>query len=273
MMRAAGPPRAALAGLSIAAALACAGITAAAAKPLSEEDVSAAVLAIVNERSKDGVFTLHDAATGEDLALVLEDVRVVRGLPEFGWFPEVIFHDRETPAKKYAVDFWLKPDGNGLKLMDVRVHKGPKPDGSTWMMITRRPLLWWWLPTLKRASDVSGLQAWQVMGKVHAHIVSTAADGALPLAGAGGKTIPAELIAIYQPVGRMKEDGGYFVCALLRNKGNPAAVYAVDFKLDPDARSVTVGTAHLQENSGVDTGKPAPEPGCRFEGVAFDVVE
>jgi hypothetical protein len=263
----------ALSGLTFAAALACAANLTAAAKPLSEEDVSAAVLAIVKERSKDGVFAFRDAATGEDLALALEDVRVVRGLPEFGWFPEVIFHERETPAKKYAVDFWLKPEGDRLKLMDVRVHKGPKPDGDTWMMITRRPLLWWWLPTLKRASAVSGLQAWQVMGTVHAHIVSTGTDGAFPLVDADGKTIPAELIAIYQPVGRIKENGGYFVCAQLRNKGNPAAVYAVDFKLDPDARSVSVGTALLQENSGVDNGKPAPEPGCRFEGLAFDVVE
>lgn len=243
------------------------------AKPLSEDDVSAAVLAVIEERSTDGVFNLHDAATGEELALVLDRVRVVRGLPEFGWFPDVIFHAKDTPTKKYAVDFWLKQDGDRLKLMDARVHKAPQPDGSSWMMITRRPLLWWWLPTLKRASVVTGMQAWQVMGAIHDHIVSTEEEGAFPLGDGHGETIPAELVAIYQPVGRLKSDGRYFACAQLRNKGNASAVYAVDFRIDPGARSVTVGTARLQEDSSADNSKPAPEPDCRLEGLAFDVVD
>lgn len=242
-------------------------------RPLTEADVTAAVTRIIEQRSKDGAFALRDPRTGQSLALVLDEVRIVRGLPEFGWFPEAIFRDRDIPKKKYALDFWLKPEGEGLRLMDVRVHKDAKPDGSSFMMITRAPLLWWWLPTLKRQSAVEGVQAWQVMGRIHEHIVGVQKDGAYPLSLADGKTVPTELVAIYQPVGRAKSDGRYFACAELRNKGGADAFYAVDFWLDPDARSVKAGTARPIENPRAESGKPASEPRCRIEDLAFEVVE
>lgn len=244
-----------------------------AAKPPTEADVTAQVSDIIAERSKDGVFTLHDQKTGEDLPLVLDRIRIVRGLPEFGWFPDVVFHAKDDPKKQYTVDFWLRPDGERLKLADVRVHKDAKPDGSSWMMITRSPLLWWWLPTLQRASAVSGVQAWQVMGRVHEHIVEHQEDGAYPLKLSDGKIVPSELAAIHQPVGRFREDGRYFACAEFRKFGTPAASYAVDFLLDPDAHSVTVGTTHPFEIPHAGSGKATPESPCRFEASAFDVVE
>jgi hypothetical protein len=257
-----------------ALAFACTGFTlSASAKEFSEEEVTAFLTRLIAERTQDGVFTLHDPGSGQALALVFDNIRVVRGLQGFGWFPDVVFHDKDAPKKKYAVDFWLKPDGNELRLMDARVHKDAKPDGTSWMMITRSPLLWWWLPTLKRASAVTGVQAWQVMGAIHTHIVESQQGGAYPLAIADGKAVPAELVAIYQPVGRSKEDGRYFACAKLRNIGVAPAFYAVDFWLDQDAGSVTVGTAHPFENPRADGGEAASEPHCRFEDLAFDVVE
>lgn len=257
-----------------AAALVCAGlVTAANGEELTEDDVTSAVRAIIAERSDNGVFTLEDARTGRTLSLVMEDVRAVRGLPEFGWFPDIIFRDKEAPAKKYAIDFWLKPRGDTLALMDVQVHKGPVPDGETWMMITRRPLLWWWLPTLKRASTVKGMQAWQVMGRIHEHIVAAREDGAFPIKLESGKTIPAHLLAIHQPVGRTQENGRYFACASLRKKGNGATLYAVDFWLDPNAGSVVIGNARSYENPRADAGKATPRSHCNFEGITFDVVE
>ena len=142
---------------------------------------------VIAERSKDGVFAFRDVRSGDQLSLVLDDVRVVRGLPVFGWFPNVVFHDQDVPAKKYALDFWLKPDGDRLKLMDIRIHKAPQPDGSSWMSITRAPLPWWWLPTIERVSAVVGLQAWQVMGAIHTHIADATKDEAVDLADASGK--------------------------------------------------------------------------------------
>lgn len=261
-------------GLCAAAVLACAGLVATAgAKNFNEDDVTAAVTALIAERAKDGVLSVRDPKAGTTLALVLDNIRIVRGLPDFGWFPDVVFHDKDDPKKKYTVDFWLKPVGDRLKLMDVRVHKDAKPDGNSFMMITRAPLLWWWLPTLKRASTITGMQAWQVMGWVHEHIVEAQKDGAFPLALQDGKIIPTELVALYQPVGRAKEDGRYFACAELRNIADEGASYAVDFRLDPDARSIEVGTIRQIEDPHADRGKATSESPCRFEGSAFDVVE
>ena len=159
--------------LSLAtAALALLTLAGAAPKQVSDDDVIAAVNRIVTAGTKDGVFSLRDAKTGNTLALEFDSVRVVRGLAGFGWFPDVIFREKGAPQKKYAVDFWLKPDGDELKLVDARVHKDPQPDGQAWMMITRAPLLWWWLPTLERKSATSGIEAWQVMGATHAYIAA-----------------------------------------------------------------------------------------------------
>ena len=96
------------------------------AQALTDEEVTAAVRDVIAARSTDGVFPFTDARTGERLDLVLDDVRLVRGLPVYGWFPNVVFHDKAEPAKKYALDFWLKPNGDRLELMHVRIHKVPK---------------------------------------------------------------------------------------------------------------------------------------------------
>lgn len=255
-------------------ALCCAVlVTGAKAMPLTEDDVSAHLTQLIADRSEAGIFSVHDAVTGQDLALVLDRVRVVRGLPEFGWFPDVVFHAKDDPKRQYAIDFWMKPDGDHLKLMDVRVHKDARPDGSSWMMITRQPLLWWWLPTLKRASAITGLQAWQVMGRVHEHIIGAQKDGAFSVSLEDGTSVPAELIAIYQPVGKHRESGRYFACGEFRKIGTPSASYAVDFFLDPDAHSVSVGKAHQTEIPHAGGGKATAESPCRFEASAFDVVE
>jgi hypothetical protein len=57
----------------------------------------------------------------------------------YGWFPNVIFHDKDEPKKQYAIDFWFKPEGQDLKLMDIRVQKGPKQEGDSWVTARRRP--------------------------------------------------------------------------------------------------------------------------------------
>lgn len=259
---------------AVVAAFVCAlPLASVAAKTLTEDDVSVAVSRIIAEGARDGVYTVHDEATGNELQLVFEDIRVVRGLPQFGWFPDIVFHDKDEPRKKYTVDFWLKPDGDALRLMDVRVHKDAKPDGESFMMITRSPLLWWWLPTLKRASAQSGVQAWQVMGAVHEHIIDAQKDGAYPLTLADGKTVPAELVAIHRPVGRAKGEARYFVCAELRNKVGADGSYSVDFEVAPDARSVKAGIARQIEIPRSGNGTAASHPLCRFEGKSFDVVE
>lgn len=254
-----------------ATALAVTAVAAVAAtQDLTDEEVTAAVRAVIAERSADGVFGFTDARTGDRLSLVLDDVRIVRGLPVFGWFPNVAFHDKATPAKKYTLDFWLMPQGDKLKLMDIRIHKAPKPDGASWMSVTRAPLAWWWLPTMKRASAVAGLQAWQVMGEIHARIAEQEQDGVVTLSDAGGASFPAELVDVLQPVGTSKADARYFACVDFRKLGSEPAFYSTVYWLDPKTKLVTAGRVTNARTGG---SKAATEPHCDIGGIAFDIVD
>ncbi|MCJ7597118.1 MAG: hypothetical protein MUO41_00525, partial [Methyloceanibacter sp.] len=104
----------------------------AAAADIDESMVKDAVAGVIAERSKDGVFVFRDPKLDADLNLVFEQVKIVRGMEGYGWFANTIFHDKDTPKKQYAIDFWFKPDGSELKLMDIRVQKGPKQDGDSY---------------------------------------------------------------------------------------------------------------------------------------------
>src|SRR6516225_4651281 len=116
------------------------------AKEFTEDDVNAAVKKVVDERTKDGAFVFRDPKLNADLNLIFEQIKTVRGMEGYGWFANTIFHDKDEAKKQYAIDFWFKPEGQDLKLMDIRVQKGPKQDGDGWTMITRMPVAWWWLP-------------------------------------------------------------------------------------------------------------------------------
>jgi len=250
-------------------ALALAAVAAAAASPkaFTEDDVTATVRDVVAARSIDGVFPFTDPRTSERLDLVLDDVRLVRGLPVYGWFPNVVFHDKADPAKKYALDFWLKPAGERLELMHVRIHKVPKRDGSSWMSITRAPLPWWWLPTMERASAVAGMPAWQVMGAIHLHIAEA---NTAPVDAADGS---ATLVDILQPVGRSKPDGRYFACAEFRKLGTEPAFYSTAYWLDPKTKLVTAGSVTPSTNVPAGGSKAATEPHCDIGQIAFDIVD
>lgn len=244
----------------------------AAPKEFSDDEVTAAVKAVISERSKNGIFPFTDQRTGEELALVLEDVRIVRGLPVFGWIPNVAFHDSATPAKKYTLDFWLKPDGEWLKLIDIRVHKAPRADGAGWMSTTRPPLAWWWLPTMKRASAEAGTSAWHVMGAIHSEIAKNT-RGVPGAAEVGGSAEALQLVDIEQPVGRSKADGRYFACALLRKFGTEPVFYSTTYWLDGKTNLVTAGGIRKIDADLNRGGKAATEPRCDVGGMDFDVVD
>ena len=110
--------------------------------------------------------------TDTDLKLVFDEVKLVRGMRGYGWFPNVIFHDVGEPKKKYAIDFWFKPDGDKLQLVDIRVQKGPRREGDGYTMITRLPVAWWWLPVSEHPGDTEIVRHWQVMSAIHGEIAS-----------------------------------------------------------------------------------------------------
>lgn len=209
----------------------------------TEDEVVARTKALITERLQDGVFPLRDARSGTDLELVLDDVKLVRGMKGEGWFPNVVFHDKSTPAKKYAVDFWLLERDGELVLMDTRVQKEPVADGSSYMMITRSPLAWWWLPTIERASAFGADPAWKIMADVHHYIAAARVAGSFAAKSTGSDPVGLELIDVEQPVLRLKSDGRFLVCALFRGSEDKAQLYAVPFHLDGKSHAVTADRA------------------------------
>ena len=178
-------------------------------KNFTEDDVNAAVKKVIDERTKDGAFVFRDPKLNADLHLVFEQIKNVRGMHGYGWFPNVIFHDKDEPKKQYAIDFWFKPEGQDLKLMDIRVQKGPKQEGDSWVMITRSPQAWWWLPAGEHPGDMEVTRAWQVMSAIHGYIATHKdKDGNLPIKDdKTGETLPLEFVEIHQPVRHLKKEG------------------------------------------------------------------
>src|SRR6476659_2956896 len=68
-------------------------------KSFTEEDVNAAVKKVIDERTKDGAFVFRDPKLNADLHLIFDQLKNVRGMEGYGWFPNVIFHDKDEPKK------------------------------------------------------------------------------------------------------------------------------------------------------------------------------
>ncbi|MGB6767901.1 MAG: hypothetical protein WBE50_07380, partial [Methyloceanibacter sp.] len=58
-------------------------------KTFTEEDVNAAVKKVVDERTKDGAFVFRDPKLNADLHLIFDQIKNVRGMEGYGWFPNV----------------------------------------------------------------------------------------------------------------------------------------------------------------------------------------
>ena len=98
---------------------------------ISQEEVRAAVRAVVEKQmqANGGVFVFRDRRAGENLQLAFEDIRLVRSIHGYGFFRTCSSTPR-TCLKQYALDFWLKPKGEGLELVDMRIQKGPKKEAT-----------------------------------------------------------------------------------------------------------------------------------------------
>ena len=245
------------------------------AKSFGEEDVNKRVQEVLNERSKDGAFVFHDAKLNADLNLVFEKIKVVRGMEGYGWFANAIFHDKEEPKKQYAIDFWFKPEGNELKLMDIRVQKGPKRDGDGYYMITRLPVAWWWLPVQEHPGDMEVRRAWHVMSAIHNYIAANKdAKGAISLKDEKtGETVPLEFIEMHQPIRHLKKDGKYFACTDFRKVGSKDEYYDIDFWVDDKSGKLNVEDVKIHKAPVQEDGIWTQEPRYTFEGMDFEVTQ
>ncbi|HSD93292.1 MAG TPA: hypothetical protein VLB11_09750 [Methyloceanibacter sp.] len=244
---------------------------AAGAKDFGEDDVNARVTEVIEERSKDGAFVFRDPKLNDDLNLVFEDIKVVRGMEGYGWFANVIFHDKDEPKKQYAIDFWFKPEGDKLTLMDIRVQKGPKRDGDSYFMVTRLPVAWWWLPVSEHPGTTEATRAWEVMSAIHNYIAENRKDGTLEVKDdKTGEMLPLEFVEIHQPVRRLKKDGKFFVCTDFRKKGSENEYYDIDFWVDESTGKLKVEDIKVHKVPVEQDGVWAQEPRYTFEGMDFD---
>ncbi|MGC2408701.1 MAG: hypothetical protein WA441_01460 [Methyloceanibacter sp.] len=243
-------------------------------KAFTEDDVNAAVKQVVDTRSKDGAFVFHDPKLNADLNLVFESIKGVRGMAGYGWFANAIFHDKDEAKKQYAIDFWFKPEGQELKLMDIRVQKGPKQEGDGWIMITRMPVAWWWLPVQEHPGDMEVTRAWQVMGAIHNYIATHKdQNGALPIKDdKTGDTVPLEFVEIHQPVRHLKKDGQYFVCTDFRKPGSQDEYYDIDFWVNQKSGKLEVKDVKMHKVPVQEDGVWTQVPRYTFDDLDFDTI-
>jgi YHS domain-containing protein len=243
-------------------------------KSFTEDDVNKRVAEVIAERSKDGAFVFHDPKLDADLNLVFEQIKIVRGMEGYGWFANAIFHDKDVPKKQYAIDFWLKPEGDKLTLMDIRVQKGPKQDGDSYYMVTRMPVAWWWLPVQEHPGDMEVTRAWQVMGAIHDYIATHKdANGDVPIKDdKTGETLPLEFVEMHQPIRHMKKDGEYFACTDFRKPGSTDEYYDIDFWVNQKSGKLVVDNVKVHKVPVQEDGVWTQVPRYTFEGMDFDVT-
>lgn len=180
---------------------------------------------------KDGAFRYDDRRAGAVLELAPDGIRVVRQVYPYGFFVCAEFHAKGTPGKPYDLDFWLKPAGERFELVDVRVHKAPKRDGDGWKLVTRSPLLWWWIPATEHPGETEEKRGWQVESALHEHIARKAKDGVLTVKDdKTGRDLALEFVEIHKPL-RKIEGKGYFACSDFREPGSSEKFYDLDFWL------------------------------------------
>jgi len=247
---------------------------AAAAKEFGEEDVKKAVGETITARSKDGTFVFHDPKLDTDLNLVFENVKIVRGMEGYGWFANTIFHDKDEPKKQYAIDFWFKPEGDKLKLMDIRVQNGPKQDGDNWIMVTRMPVAWWWLPVSEHPGDAEITRGWQVMSAIHNYIATHKDEqGNLGVKDEKtGGTVPLQFVEIHQPVRHLKKEGQFFVCTDFRKPGSKDEYYDIDFWVEQKSGKLEVKDVKMHKVPVQEDGIWTQVPLYTFDGLDFDVT-
>ena len=240
----------------------------------TEADVNAAAKKVIDERSKDGTFVFRDPKLNADLNLIYEKIKVVRGMKGWGWFANVIFNDKDEPKKQYAIDFWFKPDGDQLKLMDIRVQKGPKRDGDGYYMITRLPVAWWWLPVQEHPGDMEVRRAWHVMSSIHNYIANHKdSNGDLEVKDdKTGELVPLEFVEIHQPVRHLKKEGEFFVCTDFRKRGSQDEYYDIDFWVDEKTGKLEVKEVKMHKVPVQEDGIWTQVPRYNFDGLDIEIT-
>ncbi|MGA9442303.1 MAG: hypothetical protein WBV18_02595 [Methyloceanibacter sp.] len=242
------------------------------AKVFTEEEVNARVAQVIDERSQGNAFVFHDPKLDKDLKLKYDKIKVVRGMEGYGWFANVIFSDVAEPKKQYAIDFWFKPEGQELTLMDIRVQKGPKRDGDGYYMISRLPVAWWWLPVQEHPGSIEGARAWHVMAAIHEYITDNKDDegNIIVKDGKTGEDLKLQFVEMHRPVRRLTGQGKYFACTDFRKPGSTDEYYDLDFWVDETDGELKVGNVKVHKVPVQEDGIWTQVDRYTFEGMDFE---
>lgn len=222
-----------------------------------------------------GLFTVNDSVLGQTLALKLVGVDFVRTLHGYGFFPNVVFADSTDAGKKYQVDFWVKPKGGKLAIVDVRIYKAPRKEGDKWIQMTRQPKPWWWIPASEHPGESEVKRGWEIMSALHEHITSERAKGGGTFKLKDDKTgeeLSLDFVGIHQPVRKLKEDGRFFACTDFRKAGSTDQYYDIDFWLDEQSGKVSVREVRVHKVPTLEDGNYVQIPRYSFDPKTFDVV-
>lgn len=230
---------------------------------------------IADATAKTGLFEVNDARAGQTLALKFTGVDFVRTLHGYGFFPNVNFSAPDDLAKKYQVDFWVKPQDGKLAVVDVRIYKAPRKEGDGWIMITRQPKPWWWIPASEHPGESETKRGWELMSALHEHIAAERAKNKgnyIVKDDKSGEEITMDFVGIHQPVRKLKDDGRYFACTDFRKAGSKEEYYDIDFWLDEKNGKISVGGVRIHKVPTLEDGSFVQIPRYSFDPKTFDVV-
>jgi YHS domain-containing protein len=242
------------------------------------EEIQDFVKGVITEKAaaNGGVFPFTDPLTGQELKLVFDKVDFVRTLHGYGFFPDVVFHAQDTPAKTYLIDFWVKPEGEKLVVFDTRIYKAPRQEGTSWSLMARQPIPWWWIPASEHPGQTEQARGWEVMSAVEQDIVKERAkdNGIFTLKDPKtGEDLKLEFVGTHQPVRRLQQDGRFFACTDFRKQGTKDQFYDVDFWVDEKNGKMTVDEVRLHKVPQKQAdGSYIQVPRYNFDTMKFDVV-
>lgn len=229
---------------------------------------------VQNAIRDDGVFQFVDPRYGEELPLVFKEILFVRRMHGFGVFPSVKFHHQENPDKQYVLDFWLRaPDGE-IAIMDTRIYKAPRKVDGSYVLATRLPAPWWWLPASEHPGESEEKRGWEIMSAIHGHIAEQKRrnNGVYKLSDDTGQQVELDFVDIHMPVRKLKEDGRYFACTDFREKNSKEKFYDVDFWLDDKTGEIKVGDVRIHKIPQNIDGNWVQIPKYSFENLEYDEV-
>ena len=231
--------------------------------------------ASLRSEAKNGAYIVNDPVTNSAIPLVYDSVDFTRTLKGYGYFPDVNFHAKDDPKKKYLVDFWVVPKDKKLHLEEVRIYKAPYQDGSDWVMMQRQPKPWWWIPAAEHPGETEQKRSWEVMSSISRYVLNQSSlnHGVFELKDdKTGETIPLDFLYVHQPVRKLKANGQYFACTDFRKVGTKDQYYDIDFWLDAKTGKVAVDQVKVHKVPVLKDGSFVQIPRYTFDPKTYEQV-